>query len=196
MDYQQITCQITGKTIKADKMYKIRSNENYIENVVSVCYNCPFADSNNPNCQNCYGTIVQNAFRQINDKTRRVKMDAVNYRNNFAKIGDKYVEMMEADEFLENIDIIANLNNSNWNHGQRISDHLRAYMQPKTWKTDCANCKNRCHQKGKNTACENAKLYIESIGINLDNATEKQIAEIELPSNCICSEQTSRMCYV
>ena len=94
MDYQQITCSLTGKNIKADRMYKIR-NDDCIENIVSICYNCPFADSENPACINCYGTIAQNAIRQINEDTRRVKMETVEYRNNYCKVGDDYVEMME-----------------------------------------------------------------------------------------------------
>ena len=195
MDYQQITCSLTGKNIKADRMYKIR-NDDCIENVVSICYNCPFADSENPACINCYGTIAQNAIRQINEDTRRVKMETVEYRNNYCKVGDDYVEMMEADEFLENIDIIANLNNSNWNHGQRVADHLRAYDRPATYKTDCLNCKKRYHKENKSTPCERAKEYVESLGINIDTASSKQLAEINLPQNCICKEQTQRMYYV
>lgn len=196
MDYQQIICKATGKTLKADRMYKIRNNENCIENIVSICYNCPFANNDNAECKQCYGTIVQNTLRQKSNESGRVRMENVNYRNNFCKVGDEYIQMMDADEFLEEIDIISNLNNSNWNHGQRISDHLRGYDRPTTWKTDCINCKNRCHKKGELTACERAKEYVESLGINLDIATEKQIAEIELPTECICKEQTPRMYYV
>ena len=195
MDYQQITCQCTGRIIRADKMYKIRNNENCVENIVSICNNCPFVDSNNPECQNCYGTIVQNSVRQLNEKTGRIKMDSIAYRNNFCKVGSEYIEMMDADEFLDTIDIIANLNNANWNHGQRISDHLRAYDRPKTWKTDCANCKARYHKEGKLTACERAKQFVENQGINLSTATEKQIAEIVLPEECICKEQAQRMYF-
>ena len=198
MDYQQITCQTTGKTMKADRMYKIRNNqENYLENVVSICYNCTFVDSNNPACQKCYGTIAQSAYRKKKEKTGRIKMDAVSYRNNFCKIGDEYMEMMDADTFLETIDIIANLNNANWNHGQRISDHLRAYSYPATWKTDCHNCKIRYHQRDELTPCEKAKRYVEDeLHINLDTASEKQIADIVLPTECICQEQIQRMYFV
>ena len=99
MDYQQITCSLTGKNIKADRMYKIR-NDDCIENIVSICYNCPFADSENPACINCYGTIAQNAIRQINEDTRRVKMETVEYRNNYCKVGDDYVEMMGKGTFI------------------------------------------------------------------------------------------------
>lgn len=195
MDYQQITCSLTGKTMKADKMYKIR-NDNCIENVVSICYNCPFANSKNSACGNCYGTIAQNAIRQINKNTRRIKMETIEYRNNYCQVGDDYVEMMDADEFLENVEIIADLNNCNWNHGQRISDHLRAYIQPPTWRTDCIKCKARYHKDDKLTPCEKTKEYIESLGVNLDIATEKQIADLNLPQDCICKEQTQRCCYV
>ena len=194
MDYQQIVCSKTGKSMKADKMYKVR-NDNCIENVVSVCFNCPFSNSNNSACKNCYGTIVQNAVRQINEETRRIKMKATDYRNNFLELGDAYVEMMDADEFLDNIDILANLSNSTWNSGQKISDHLRCYDSPATAKTDCAKCKKRCHDKGELTACEKAQQYVKDLGINLDTATESQIINIDLPQNCICKNQIPRMLY-
>lgn len=200
MDYQQITCQATGKTIKADKMYKIRNQENCIENVVSICHNCPYAASNQEPCQNCYGSIVQNAVRQINKDTGRAKMQATNYRNIFLKVGDEYMQMMDADEFLKELEekemIIANLNNANWNHGQRISDHLRAYSYPATWKTDCHNCKIRCHKKGELTACEKAKEYALSKGIDPHTATSEALAKLQLPIECICIEQTQKMYYV
>lgn len=195
MDYQQIVCSKTGKSMKADKMYKIKNDE-CVENVVSVCYNCPFSHSNNPACKNCYGTIAQNAVRQINQETRRMKMIATDYRNNFCKVGDEYIEMMDADEFLESIEIIANLNSLNWNHGQRVADHLRAYTSPATSKTDCLKCKNKCHSKNECTACEKAKQYVEDLGVNLNIASEEQIKSINLPQDCICKNQTPRMIYV
>lgn len=195
MNYQQITCSKTGKIMKADRMYKIK-NDNCIENVVSVCFNCPFSNSKNPACKNCYGTIAQNAIRQINEETRRVKMNATDFRNNFLEIDGEYIEMMDADDFLENIEIIANLNNANWNHGQRIADHLRAYCPPATFKTDCANCKKKCHANGELTSCEKARQYVANLGINLETASEKQITDIDLPQNCICKNQTPRMIYV
>lgn len=195
MDYQQIICSKTGKSMKADRMYKIKNDE-CIENVVSICYNCPFSHSNNSACKNCYGTIAQNAIRQINQETRRIKMTATDYRNNFCKIGDDYIEMMDADDFLNDIEIISNLNNSNWNHGQRVADHLRAYCSPATSKTDCANCKKKCHAKNELTACEKAKKYAEEKGVKIEIASEKQLTELQLPQNCICKNQTPRMIYV
>lgn len=197
MDYQQIICKETGKSIKADKIFKVRNNQDCIENIVSICHNCPHCDSKNVKCQNCYGTIVQNSIRQINDETGRIKMDFVNYRNTFIKENENFKQIMDADEFLECIDIVANLNNSNWNHGQRISDHLRSYDRPKTWKTDCANCKVRCKNKGVKPACELAKDYTESqFNNSLENISDTQIANFELPQNCICKEQAPQMYYV
>ena len=168
MDYQKITCNCTGKTIQAERMYKIKGGDNVLEDIVSICYNCPFTNNDNPKCQNCYGTIVQNYIRQINDETGRIKMDAVNYRNNFYKVGNEYVELMDADEFLETI----------------------------AWKTDCMNCKLRYHQKNELTPCEKTKDYVASLGINLSTATEKQIQSIKLPPEMICKEQTQRMYFV
>lgn len=195
MDYQQITCKLTGKSMRADRMYKVR-NDDCIENVVSICYSCPYSDSKNTACLNCYGTIAQNATRQINEDTGRVKVETNNYRNVFLKVNDEFIKMMDADEFIEQIEIIANLNNSNWNHGQRISDHLRAYIAPKTWKTDCANCKKRCEKQGIKTACEKAYQYFLDNGIDVKNATSEQIEKITLPNDCICKEQAQQMCYV
>ena len=138
--------------------------------------------------------------RQINKDTGRAKMQATNYRNIFLKVGDEYMQMMDADEFLKELEekemIIANLNNANWNHGQRISDHLRAYSYPATWKTDCHNCKIRCHKKGELTACERAKEYALSKGIDPHTATSEALAKLQLPIECICIEQTQKMYYV
>ena len=123
-------------------------------------------------------------------------MTATDYRNNFCKIGDDYMQMMDADDFLNDIEIISNLNNSNWNHGQRVADHLRYYTRSSTWKTDCLKCKKKCHEKNELTSCEKAKKYVEKNGINLNNATEKQIISIKLPSECICKEQVQMCCYI
>lgn len=195
MDYQQVICQHTGKIMSADKIYKIRNNKNCIENVVSVCNNCPYIHSDNPCCNNCYGTVVQNATRKINAKTKRASTTAVTYRNNFCKVGDEYVQMMDADDFLDTIEIICNLSNANWNSGQQISGNIRAYDRGSTWRTDCYNCKNRCHKNGELTACEKAKEYAESVGVNPATASEAQLAKLELPEECICKEQVQR-CYM
>lgn len=196
MDYQQIVCQATGKTIKADEMYKIRSEGNCIESIVSICKNCPYTDSKIKQCKNCYGTIVQKFARQLNEETGRIKMSSENYKNTFLLVDDEYIQMMDADEFLENMDVIANLNNSNWNHGQRISDNLRCYNAPSTAKTDCHNCKKRCHKASEKTACEKAKDYCISRGLDISTATSEQIAKIKLPIDCICCEQTQTCYYV
>lgn len=195
VNYQKITCQATGKELKADQIYKIRNNE-VLENTVSICYNCPYAHSKLSACKNCYGTIVQNSVRQTNGKPGRIKMECTNYRNTFFESNGEYIECLEADNYLSNIDIIANLNNLNWNHGQKIADHLRAYTYPKTAKTDCANCKHRCAKNGELSACQKAKLFCEQNGINVSTASSKLLAELELPNECICKEQTQQMIEV
>lgn len=197
MDYQQITCKATGKTLKAEQIYKIRNDENCIENIVSICNSCPYANSQNLSCQNCYGTIVQNSVRQINVDTGRIKMEFTNYRNTFLELNDEYILNMSADEFLQTIDIVANLNHANWNHGQKINDKLRAYMPPNTWKTDCKNCKLRCKNNNIIPACEKAKQYVEeNYNMNIENMTTEQIAKVNLPQNCICQNQVQRMIEV
>lgn len=195
MDYQQITCKYANKNIKADKIYKVR-NDDCLENIVSICFNCPHCHSDNSACKNCYGTIIQSTERKINKETRRVKMSFKNYRNTFIELENDFMEMMSADEYLKKIEIISNLNNCNWNHGQRISDHLRAYDGSKTSKTDCKNCKIRCHKNNQLTACEKAKEYLKKLNINLDTASELDILNVELDQDMICREQTQRMFYV
>lgn len=197
MDYQQMTCKVTGKTLKADKIFKIRNDINCIENIVSVCHNCPYSHSDNYNCQSCYGTIVQNSIRRLNKDTGRIKMEFVNYRNTFSELNDEYISNMSADEFLSYIDIVANLNNSNWNHGQKVDDKLRAYMFPSTYKTDCHNCKLRCKNNNEIPACQKAKQYVkEQYGFDIENITTEQIKTIELPQDCICQNQAQRMIEV
>lgn len=195
MNYQQIICQATGKELKADQIYKVRNDE-VLENIVSICHNCPYSNSGMPECKNCYGTIVQNSIRQANKKPGRIKMESENYRNTFTQLENEYIEDLKADKFFSGINVISNLNNSNWNHGQKISDHLRCYSYPKTWKTDCANCKSRCHKMGVKTACEKAKEFCETNNINVSTANSKQLSEIELPISCICREQTQVMIEV
>ena len=193
MEYQQIICKETGKTLKADQVYKIRNDEDSIENVVSICKNCPYSASKKEACKNCHGTIVQNTVRKINETTGKIKMESKNYRNTFEKIGKKYIQMMEADEFLEKIDIIANMNNSG---NGKSPDGLRCYSYPQTWKTDCINCQNFYHNKGELTACEKAKKYCEEQGINLDIASEREIKNIKLTNEMICEEQIQTIYYV
>lgn len=195
MNFQQITCQETGKNMKADKIFKVK-NENCIENIVSICYNCPFSHSKNEKCKNCYGTITQNSIRQLNYETGRIKMKIETYRNTFLETDNEYLEIMDADTFLNTREIIANLNNSNWNHGQRISDPLRGYDRPKTWKTDCINCKIKCKNKGIKTACEKAKDFLNENNINLNSASIKEIEQLKLPQDCICQQQVQQMYYL
>lgn len=191
MDYQQIICKETGKIIKADQIFKIRDEEYSIENVVSICHNCPYASCKKESCKNCHGKIVQNSIRKINETTGKIKMEINNYKNTFEKIGKKYVQMMEADEFLDRIEIISNLNNSG---NGKSPDGLRCYSYPSTYKTDCANCKQRCHDNGELTACEKASKYCQEQGIDLNKATQKEILNLKLSNDMICSEQT-QTCY-
>lgn len=195
MDYSKIKCQAINRDFKADKILKVR-NEDCLENVVSICYSCPYSDSKRDECKNCYGTIVQNVIKKINKDTGRVKMEVTNIKNNFLRVGGQIMKMMEADEFIDNIEVIANLNSANWNHGQRVDDHLRAYDRNKTWKTDCADCKNRCAKNNTIPACEKAKKYMEENGINLMNDSDKKILSVELPEECICKEQTQMLYFV
>lgn len=196
MDYQKIICKKTDKVLKADEVYKVRNNQDCIENIVSICKNCPYSFSKNHSCQNCYGTIVQDSVRKINEETNRIKITTTNYRNEFTKIGDDIMDIMVADDFIDNMDIIANLNNSSWNNGQRIADRLIAYDSPSTAKTDCKKCKKRYHDRGELTACEKAKKFCESKDINIKKVSDIQLQNLILPNECICQEQLQQKIYV
>lgn len=197
MNYQQIICQATNKEIKADQVYKIRNDETSIENIASICYSCPYANSKMHACKNCHGTIAQNSIRKMSDKPGVKKIEMINYRNTFELCGEEYMDIMQADEFMNQIDIVANLNNSNWNHGQKVADRLRAYLPPKTAKTDCHNCKIRCQQQGVLTPCQKAKEYIENeTKTSIENISSKQLIKINLPIDCICKEQVQVMIEV
>lgn len=203
MDVKQIICQATGRTMKAERVYKIKNEEDCLESVVSICHTCPYANGKkNAECTKCHGTIVQNTLRKINEETGRAKTTAVNYRNFYIQTeeGD-YVDVMNADDFLQILEdndmYIANLNNSTWSVAQKGTRHkLPACDRPATWKTDCYKCKSRCHAEGKMTACEKAKQFMIDNGVNVDNAPSDRITDVKLPIECICTQQTQRIFYI
>lgn len=197
MNYSEITCPHTNKTFKPDKMYKVRGDKDTFETIVSTCYCCPYSDSKNAKCKNCYGTITQKTVKTLSKKTQgAILMNYEHYINTFIRQNGDIIQNMKSDEIMDAIEIIANLNSANWNHGKRIEDHLRAYDRPKTWKTDCAECKRRCELNGSLPACVKAQQYLEDNNMNLNIMNEKQISEINLPCDCICQEQTQQMYFV
>ena len=121
-----------------------------------------------------------------------------NYRNKFEvnELGE-YLRDMDADMFMQTIDKVANLNTLNWNHdGQKTDDKLRAYDKPKTWKTDCIMCKEKCTKSNSIPECEKAKNYLEEkFGTNIEFMSEKQLLS-EIPSEFICQNQAQTMYFV
>ena len=201
MEINEILCKETGKILKADKIFKVKNNEeNYIEEIVSYCTLCPYSESKkgiNNTCNNCYGSISQSKKVYKSKGNGKVTMQIENYRNKFEvnEFGE-YIRNMDADEFMKTIDKVANLNTLNWNHGQRTDDKLRAYDKPKTWKTDCIICKNKCAKQNTLPECEMAKKYLEEkFGISIEFMSEKQLLS-EIPNKYICQNQAQTMYFI
>lgn len=201
MEINQILCKETGKMLKADKIFKVKNTEdNCIEEIVSYCTLCPYSESRrevNEACKTCYGTIAQSrkTFKIKGNNKNMVQVE--NYRNKFEKdeLGE-YIRNMDADTFMKTIDRVANLNSLNWNHDQRTDDKLRAYDKPKSWKTDCKMCKQKCAKTNSIPECEKAKNYLEEkFGNSIEFMSEKQLLE-DLPSDCICQGQSQTVYYV
>lgn len=193
MEVNEILCKDTGSVIKADKIYKVLNEDpNCIEEIVSQCVLCPYSDSGkeiNFKCKKCYGTIVQSKKIIDNKKSGRNNMIIENFRNTFESEDDEYIKNMSADEFMEYIDIIANLNSLHW--GASV-DKLRAYDKPKTWKSDCLECKSK-YLKPK---CVLAKEYLENkYNTNIEFMSEKQLTS-EIPTEFICQNQAQTMYLV
>ena len=208
MDVNEILCKETGKILKADKIFKVRSlDPECLEEIVSYCALCPYSENKKEAgraCKSCYGTIAQSKKTYKTDgkgKGTGQGKDMVlieNYRNKFEvnEIGE-YLRNMSADMFMETIDKISNLNSLHWNKdGQCTDDKLRAYDKPNTWKTDCQMCKQKCAKKDIEPECIKARNYLEEkFGTNIEFMSEKQLIS-ELPSDLICKNQAQTMYFV
>ena len=202
MQSNEILCKETGKILKADKIFKVKNEEeNCIEEIVSYCTLCPYSENKKEAgqaCKKCYGTIAQSrkTFKIKGNNKKMVQIE--NYRNKFETDEfEEYLRDMDADMFMKTIDKVANLNTLNWNHdGQKTDDKLRAYDKPKSWKTDCEMCKQKCVKSNSIPECEKAKQYLEEkFGTNIEFMSEKQLLS-EIPSEFICQNQAQTMYFV
>jgi hypothetical protein len=202
MQSNEILCKETGKILKADKIFKVRNKEeNCIEEIVTYCTLCPYSENKKAvgqACKKCYGTIAQSR-KTFKIKGNNKNMTQVeNYRNKFEvnELGE-YLRDMDADMFMQTIDKIANLNTLNWNHdGRKTDDKLRAYDKPKSWKTDCQMCKQKCAKSNSIPECEKAKQYLEEkFGNSIEFMSEKQLLS-EIPGEFICKNQAQTMYFV
>lgn len=202
METNQILCKETGKLLKADKIFKVKNTENNcIEEIVSYCTLCPHSENKKEvgqACKACYGSITQSkkTFEIKGSKKNMVQVE--NYRNKFEvdELGE-YIRDMDADSFMGAIDKVANLNTLNWNHdNQKTDDKLRAYDKPKSWKTDCQMCKQKCAKQNTKTECEKAKDYLEEkFCTNIEFMSEKQLLS-EIPNEFRCQSQAQTMYFV
>ena len=202
MDTNQILCKESGKLLKADKIFKVKNyEENCIEEIVSHCTLCPYSENKKgacASCKTCYGTIVQSK-KTFKTKGYGKNMTQIeNYRNQFeVNELDEYLRNMDADMFMETIEKVANLNTLNWNHDQRkTDDHLRGYDKPKSWKTDCQMCKQKCERQNLIPECEKAKNYLEEkFGNSIEFMSEKQLLS-EIPNEFRCQNQAQTMYFI
>ena len=202
MQTNQILCKETGKILKADKIFKVKNTEKDCkEEIVSYCTLCPYSETKkriNNACKTCYGSIAQSK-KTFNIKGSNKDMVQIeNYRNKFKTDEfEEYLRNMDADMFMQTIDKIANLNTLNWNHdGQKTDDKLRSYDKPKSWKTDCIECKNKCLKQNIIPECEKAKNYLEEkFGTNIEFMSEKQLLS-EIPNEFGCQNQAQTMYFV
>ena len=202
METSQILCRETGKKLKADKIFKVKNTEdNCIEEIVSYCTLCPHSEYKKEAgkaCKSCYGSISQSVktFKIKGNNKNMIQVE--NYRNKFEadELGE-YIKSMDADTFMQVIDKVANLNTLNWTHdGFGFNDKLRAYDKPKSWKTDCEMCKQKCTKSNSIPECEKAKNYLEEkFGNSIEFMSEKQLLS-EIPSEFICQNQAQTMYFV
>ena len=202
MQANEIQCKETGKILKADKIFKVKNyDENCVEEIVTYCTLCPYSENKKgvgQACKTCYGSIAQSrkTFKIKGNNKKMVQIE--NYRNKFEinELGE-YLRDMDADMFMQTIDKVANLNTLHWNHdNQKTDDKLRGYDKPKSWKTDCVECRNKCSTKNSIPECEKAKNYLEEkFGTNIEFMSEKQLLS-EIPSEFICQNQAQTMYFV
>src|SRR5574344_49606 len=202
MDTNQMLCKEAGKILKADRIFKVKNTEdNCIKEIVSYCTLCPYSENKkgiNRACKNCYGSISQSkkTFKIKGSNKNMVQIE--NYRNKF-EVNElsEYIRDMDADTFMNTIDKVANLNTLNWNHdNMKTDDKLRAYDKPKSWKTDCQTCKQKCASKNSIPECEKAKNYLEEkFGNSIEFMSEKQLLS-EIPNEYICQNQAQTMYFV
>lgn len=202
MQINEILCKETGKLIKVDKIFKVKNNEeNCIEEIVTYCTLCPYSENNKgvgKACKSCYGSISQSkkTFKVKGSNKNMVQVE--NYRNKF-EIDEfsEYIRNMDADTFMKTIDKVANLNTLNWSHsGFGFKDKLKAYDKPKTWKTDCQICKQKCAKSNSIPECEKAKNYLEEkFGNSIEFMSEKQLLS-EIPNEFRCQNQAQTMYFV
>lgn len=176
-----ILCQ--NKKVPITEKYIIKKEDVFGELLFTET--CPFVNSQNLECKQCYGKVVVIKFEGKNAK--------LIYRDKYIIEKDILKDINEATDFIKNSKIISveiNVKESKyknaypWTYGERSL----------TWKTDCLNCKKRHHKKEILTACEKAQKYCsETLGINISVASEKTIANIVLPRECICMQQKQRI---
>ena len=196
MEINEILCKETGRLIRADKIFKIISDDSEcIEEIISQCTLCSYSEKGKEishKCKKCYGTIAQSKKTIDNRKSGRNNMIIENFRNTFEFEDEEYIKDMSADEFMQHIEIVANLNSLGWNHGQKTDDKLRAYDKPKSWKTDCLECRI----KNIKPKCILAKEYLENkYKIAIEFMSEKQLLS-EIPTEYMCQNQAQTMYFV
>lgn len=180
--YETFKC--SGKKVIAKQAYQVIDMYGE-EATIYVNRNCPHALKNNGACASCHGCVCQ-----VSKKGRKAMKEI--YTDRFIDNDGYYYDIMEASNYMDEMEI-KEIIEAKYNPGQGVNSSLNAGMWPATFKTDCANCKTRYGRKDLLTPCQKAKLYAEENGVNLINAPESQILKLNLPSDCICTEQKQRI---
>jgi len=178
------TFQCSGNKVVAKQAYKIKDNCGE-EGVIYINRNCPHSSKTTGACASCHGCVCQ-----VSKKGKKVMKEV--YTDRFTDNDGYYYDIMEASNYMEEMEILEVLQ-AKYNPEQGVNESLHAGMWPATFKTDCLNCKARYSSKKELTPCQKAREYSEKNGVLISIATEKQLLDLKLPSDCICKEQRQRV---
>lgn len=178
------TFQCSGKKVVAKQAYRIKDKYGD-EGLIYINRNCPHANKAQGACASCHGCVCQ-----VSKKGKKNMKEV--YTDRFIDNEGYFYDIMEASNYMEEMEILEIIS-AKYNPGQGVNESLSAGMWPATFKTDCLNCKTRYSSKQELTPCQKAKLYAEENGVFTDIATHKQLSDLKLPSDCICSEQRQRV---
>ena len=200
MKIAKILCKQTGKVLDADQIFKVKNeDEGCVEEVVSYCSLCPYSETRKeagPACKNCYGAIAQSR-KKIKQRIGGYKVEIQNYRNTFKQDEfGQFIKSMDADDFMNFIDKLANLKSNGWGELKGYKQGLGYSDKPSTWKTICLDCRAQCKSSGEKTICRQAGEYLEDkFGIPVSNMNQEQLLS-ELPSNLICQKDYQRINFI
>lgn len=197
MKIAKILCKQTGKVLNADQIFKVKNEEEgCVEEIVSYCSSCPYSETKKEAglaCRNCYGAIAQSR-KKIKQRIGGHKVKIENYRNTFLQDEfGQFIRSMDADDFMNFIDKLANLKSNGWGELKGFKQGLGYGDKPSTWKTICLSCRTECNKNGTKPICKQAGEYLEDkFGVSVASMNKEQLLS-ELPANLICQKDYQRI---